>query len=296
MNNPTLRPRAKSISGTRKRKSVSNGPSSPMKLNGVVQLELTETIEQQIRDEKDQSYESHSDASCEDVLLEGTDDGEDYEDDEEDEGDSDVEFDDEVIKKIYSTPSAEFNAPSIIKGTNLSELFNRHDDDDYQEGDEKENTITKEENDLDLIPPEKNISMVGLGLSGEEGKALRALINPRLDLTQMSREAEKELNTEKRLTFGPGAAKYHPWTSRGDGGINSRLGNEKRGDDIYFIGIIDILQQYNATKRMETFFKVKSCVCFFLSYLLFLFLFLRVLLMIQHKLVLLIPYHMQNVL
>lgn len=265
-NNPTFRPRTKSVSGTRKRKSMSNGPSSPMKVNGVVQLELTDSIEQQIREERDLSYESHSDISG-DGEIEGTDDGEDYDDDEEDEGDSDVEFDDDVIKKIYSAPSAEFNPTSGLKGTNLSELFNRQDDDDTQvDNEEKENTITKDENE-GILPPEKNMSMVGLGLSGEEGKALRALINPRLDLTQMSREAEKELNTEKRLTFGPGAAKYHPWTSRGDGGINSRLSNERRGDDIYFIGIIDILQQYNASKRMETFFKVRSFLffCVFIS-------------------------------
>ena len=45
-----------------------------------------------------------------------------------------------------------------------------------------------------------------------------------------------------------------------DGGINSRtiniIGNQqRRGEEIYFIGIIDILQVYNMSKRMETMIK-----------------------------------------
>ena len=260
-NNPTLRPRAKSITGSRKpRRSISN-PPSPLKLNGVVQLELTDAMEQQLRDEQDLSYETRSDTSADGdtVNLEGTDDGEE-DDDEEDEGDSDVEFDEEVLKKIYST--AEWNHPPssiAAKGTNVAHLFN-YDDEGELEEEGKDNGLALKGDEGDdsqnLSSAEKNVSMAGLGLSGEEGKALRALINPRQDLTQMSRDIEKELNPEKRLTFGPGAAQYHPWSSRVDAGINSRLTNEKRGDEIYFIGIIDILQQYNASKRLETFFKV----------------------------------------
>lgn len=39
--------------------------------------------------------------------------------------------------------------------------------------------------------------------------------------------------------------------SRRDGGLGSRDKDGAKGNDIYFIGIIDILQQYNATKRAE---------------------------------------------
>lgn len=261
-NNPALRPRAKSISGSRKqRRSISN-PPSPLKLNGVVQLELTDAMEQQLRDEQDLSYEARSDTSVDGdtVNLEGTDDGEEDDDDEEDEGDSDVEFDEEVLKKIYST--AEWNHPSssiAAKGASVAHLFNSDDEGELEEEGKEDGLALKGDggDDSQILPStDKNVSMAGLGLSGEEGKALRALINPRQDLTQMSRDIEKELNPEKRLTFGPGAAQYHPWSSRVDAGINSRLTNEKRGDEIYFIGIIDILQQYNASKRLETFFKV----------------------------------------
>jgi hypothetical protein len=60
-------------------------------------------------------------------------------------------------------------------------------------------------------------------------------------------------------TYGPGQARRHPWTTRKDEGINSRQPDGKRGDEIYFLGVIDILQQYNAHKRMETIVKVSSC-------------------------------------
>ena len=65
--------------------------------------------------------------------------------------------------------------------------------------------------------------------------------------------------TSCSLTFGPGATRKHPWTGRYDGGINSRLPDGRRGKDIYYIGVIDILQQYNASKQMETLFKVHTC-------------------------------------
>jgi hypothetical protein len=45
-----------------------------------------------------------------------------------------------------------------------------------------------------------------------------------------------------------------PWTSRIDAGINSRV-NRRRGNEIYYVGVIDILQQYNVQKRVETMFK-----------------------------------------
>ena len=57
-------------------------------------------------------------------------------------------------------------------------------------------------------------------------------------------------------TYGPGEAKKHPWTSREDMGINSRsTDGRSRENEIYFAGIIDILQQYNHVKTVENFFK-----------------------------------------
>lgn len=65
----------------------------------------------------------------------------------------------------------------------------------------------------------------------------------------------KTTEIEER-TYGPGITFVHPWTSRADGGINSREPNG-RGDQIYFAGIIDILQEYNTHKYAETLIKVR---------------------------------------
>ena len=57
-------------------------------------------------------------------------------------------------------------------------------------------------------------------------------------------------------TYGPGKTMKHPWTGREDLGINSRSADGRtREHEIYFAGIIDILQQYNHVKTVENFFK-----------------------------------------
>lgn len=52
------------------------------------------------------------------------------------------------------------------------------------------------------------------------------------------------------LAFG-----HHPWTARPDGGINSRTSDGRRGNEIYYCGVIDILQAYNMRKQSESIFK-----------------------------------------
>lgn len=49
----------------------------------------------------------------------------------------------------------------------------------------------------------------------------------------------------------------HPWTTRRDLGINSRMAGitDQRGDEIYYCGVIDILQLYNMHKSGETILK-----------------------------------------
>lgn len=66
-------------------------------------------------------------------------------------------------------------------------------------------------------------------------------------------------------TYGPGVANTHPWSTRLDHGINARSVDGKvRGAEIYFCGVIDILQQYNIFKQTENIIKV-----FYLLYFLF---------------------------
>jgi len=53
---------------------------------------------------------------------------------------------------------------------------------------------------------------------------------------------------------GSSAADFRLATRR-DGGMGSRNSDGTKGDKIYFVGIIDILQQYTRVKRAETFMK-----------------------------------------
>ena len=72
------------------------------------------------------------------------------------------------------------------------------------------------------------------------------------------------------------------------------MNNEnQRGNEIYYVGVIDILQQYNTGKRLENFFKVRD-FAFILIY--FHLVINRDFNMIVNKLVLLTHNHMQNVL
>jgi hypothetical protein len=100
-------------------------------------------------------------------------------------------------------------------------------------------------------------NVLGMGVVGREGKAVASIFKKSALVDALS-----ELNSERMLTsidtemtYGPGVAPHKPWTLRMDGGINSRIGNV-RGDDIYYCGVIDILQQFNSMKSIEN--KVKS--------------------------------------
>lgn len=94
------------------------------------------------------------------------------------------------------------------------------------------------------------------GMRGKEGANVARMFRNDMSFQSLTLASDDDsLGANKFVTFGPGEATVHPWTSRRDGGINSRTADEKRGEDIYFLGIIDILQQYNASKRVETFVK-----------------------------------------
>ena len=125
-------------------------------------------------------------------------------------------------------------------------------------------------------------SKVGEGALGEEGYRLSQIFRPsqlRSSNTDISgfasaestRPASKKSSTTKSNdvdsyalssstgpVYSPGITTLKPWTTRVDGGINCRKADGTRGDEIYYIGIIDILQQYNFSKKAETFFKASK--------------------------------------
>lgn len=125
-------------------------------------------------------------------------------------------------------------------------------------------------------------SKVGVGALGEEGYRLSQIFRPsqlRSSNTDISgfASAESTHPTNKKSSttksndldsyalssftgpvYSPGITTLKPWTTRVDGGINCRKADGTRGDEIYYIGIIDILQQYNFSKKAETFFKASK--------------------------------------
>lgn len=106
-----------------------------------------------------------------------------------------------------------------------------------------------------MVSREANASAHGDGRSSQELQEVHRLSqvfrSPDVLLEMIQPDIES-----KQAVYGPGASAKHPWTTRVDHGVNSRTQDGYRGKQIYFIGIIDILQQYNTFKRMETIFKV----------------------------------------
>ena len=126
-------------------------------------------------------------------------------------------------------------------------------------------------------------SKVGEGALGEEGYRLSQIFrasqlrSSNTDISGGFASAESTRPTNKKSStttsndfdsyvlsssagpvYSPGITTLKPWTTRVDGGINCRKADGTRGDEIYYIGIIDILQQYNISKKAETFFKASK--------------------------------------
>ena len=96
-----------------------------------------------------------------------------------------------------------------------------------------------------------------------EAERISRVFRDQATLTELSHVVAGE--RPDSAVYGPGASTKHPWTTRVDNGINCRDPvTNQRGKLIYFVGIIDILQQYNTFKRVETIYKV--CICINLCY------------------------------
>jgi hypothetical protein len=108
-------------------------------------------------------------------------------------------------------------------------------------------------NSPDASPDKIEESQV-LKLEGELVGRLFRSPDDIIAISNFSQKLDKSSHSQKHFTFGPGSCEQHPWTSRIDKGINSRS-FEGRGNEIYYVGIIDILQQYNTHKKAEHFFK-----------------------------------------
>jgi len=190
-----------------------------------------------------------------------------------------------------NSPAREITPPKVTKDDssrnvkfNFSEVYEANDEipqeeDDYEYDDENE-----EDSELDMdddeeehfddgdsdfdssastpIPDQfsdrpnscETVEVDGSGSGGFEGAKLSTIFRSSEVLLELAKQnSVKSLKPE--LVFGPSETKRHPWTSRFDCGINSRLSTNERGNEIYYVGIIDILQQYNGVKKFENLIK-----------------------------------------
>lgn len=146
------------------------------------------------------------------------------------------------------------------------------DESDYDDESEATDSVINEVDKAIFSATTKNLDQlvgkdeIGKGARGKEGAPVSKLFRKVDPLGAMAGDGGQKDPLLRQLgailaaspdagaLFGLGQAQNKPWSNRSDGGINSRVG-EERGDEIYFLGIIDILQQYNMHKRSETFVK-----------------------------------------
>ena len=107
---------------------------------------------------------------------------------------------------------------------------------------------------VDSDPQSASDASSALGLEQEGAKVARLFRGGGSGSLSSLTRSIRSINSDA-ATFGPGQSRRHPWTSRADGGINGRNAHG-RTFHIYYVGIIDILQQYNSVKRVENLIKV----------------------------------------
>jgi len=146
-------------------------------------------------------------------------------------------------RREYSYESEGAHSHSLGGGGYGSHEGEGGDEENYQSYDESDfdsdASLESDEDDIPLPP-----SMVGGGFSGHSHSGISHASGERPPLG-LPTEASilTSATNERRLTH------------RRDHGVQSRLADGSKGNEVYFVGVIDILQQYNALKRAETFFK-----------------------------------------
>lgn len=146
-------------------------------------------------------------------------------------------------RREYSYESEGAHSQSVGGGGYASHDGDGGEEDNYQSYDESDfdsdASLESDEDDIPLPP-----SMLAAGFSGPNNNEFSYTSGekPPLGLPTEASILTSTTN-ERRLTH------------RRDHGVQSRLVDGSKGSEVYFVGVIDILQQYNALKRAETFFK-----------------------------------------
>ena len=143
-------------------------------------------------------------------------------------------------RREYSYESEGAQSQSVGGGGYASYEGEGGEEDNYDESDfDSDASLESDEDDIPLPP-----SMLAAGFSGQNNSEFSYASGqkPPLGLPTEASILTSTTN-ERRLTH------------RRDHGVQSRLADGSKGNEVYFVGVIDILQQYNALKRAETFFK-----------------------------------------
>jgi len=147
-------------------------------------------------------------------------------------------------RREYSYESEGAQSHSLGGGGYGSHEGEGADEENYQSYDESDfdsdASLESDEDDIPLPP-----SMVGAGFSGHSHS----------EFSHASGGERLPLGLPTEASILTSATNKRRLTHRRDHGVQSRLADGSKGNEVYFVGVIDILQQYNALKRAETFFK-----------------------------------------
>jgi len=155
-------------------------------------------------------------------MSEEVDEEDDFSDVDSDDGDSDVDHID--VDPLTASKSPQLDAVSMEE---IQAALN-----------EEGARITKMIRDVSATSAAKIFQRSTSGSAGSSDGAV------------LKRSSDQSSQSNNLVAIGSQRCSKHPWTSRRDGGINGRDA-DGRTTMIYYTGIIDILQQYSASKRVE---------------------------------------------
>jgi hypothetical protein len=223
------------------------------------------------------SNNNEEEGNEDELLLLGEDGDPDEEYDDDDEGDSDLGIDEDGVARTLYPMQGGANGAAAVVATSSAAAAAQVDEDSSAEISVKPAAVATSKHASSTVSPfmpriltslrnfvasfevddgSRETSAVPVdepyfGAPPEEAQRVSRIFRSPDVLMDLSVHLAQAEESNKEV-FGPGETVHHPWTTRTDLGINSRDTNGQRGTYIYFVGIIDILQQYNSFKRMET--------------------------------------------
>lgn len=160
-----------------------------------------------------------------------------------------------ILESFMGRSRVSNTSQDMVQTEYKSEVLDVESDEEYEEDDDgvSEDNDNEVEEESDDEPPEIRDTSVSMRTLRE------SIFNTSINNGSM----ERGISDISERGLGK-----KPWTSRPDGGINSRgidaiepghcsiADFNSRGNEIYYVGVIDILQQFNLRKKTENFLRV----------------------------------------